>query len=76
VIASQGKLEERSGIHSGFVWGHGRNLQEDAVTQYFFHKHMPETFAAEPLLAVAQESPYLWAALQPISSTSSQRTNC
>ena len=45
------KLETRSGIHSGFVWGEGWNLQEDALRQYYFHRHFPELFSIEPLLA-------------------------
>lgn len=46
------RLEDRTGIHSGFVWGPGWNLQADALRQYYFHKHLPELFDAEPLLAV------------------------
>ena len=45
------KLESRSGIHSGFVWGHGWNLQSDAMRHYFFHKHMPDLFPPDPLFA-------------------------
>jgi len=45
-------LEERTHIHSGFVWGHGWSLQEDALQQYYFHKHLPEMFSVEPLLSV------------------------
>ncbi len=45
------KLETRSGIHSGFVWGEGWNLQEDALRQYYFHRQFPELFSIEPLLA-------------------------
>lgn len=51
VLNPEWKLEERTGIHSGFVWGHGWRLQSDAVAQYYFHKHMPALFGAEPLLA-------------------------
>jgi hypothetical protein len=46
------KLESRSGIHSGFVWGHGWTLQSDAVRHYYLHKHMPELFSAEPIYRV------------------------
>jgi hypothetical protein len=46
------RLEDRSGIHSGFVWGPGWNLQADAVRQYYLNKHLPELFDIEPLLAV------------------------
>ncbi len=46
------KLETRSGIHSGFVWGPGWNMQEDAARQYYFHKHLPDLFTEEPLLAL------------------------
>jgi hypothetical protein len=38
------KLESRSGIHSGFVWGHGWDLQAGALKAYYFHKHLPELF--------------------------------
>jgi hypothetical protein len=46
------KLESRSHVHSGFVWGEGWNLQEDAMAQYYFHKHLPDLFDKEALLAV------------------------
>lgn len=45
------KLESRSGIHSGFVWGHGWTLQSDAMRHYYFHKHMPDLFTPDPLFA-------------------------
>ena len=45
------KLETRSHIHSGFVWGEGWNLQEDALRQYYLHKGFPEMFGVEPILA-------------------------
>ena len=45
------KLETRSHIHSGFVWGEGWNLQEDALRQYYLHKGQPELFGIEPILA-------------------------
>jgi hypothetical protein len=51
VLNPEWKLEERSGIHSGFVWGHGWRLQSAAVAQYYFHKHLPALFGAEPVLA-------------------------
>lgn len=44
-------LEKRSETDSGFVWGPGWDLQDDALHQYYFHKHLPELFDAEPLLA-------------------------
>ncbi len=44
-------LEKRSEVDSGFVWGPGWDLQEDALHQYYFHKYLPELFDAEPLLA-------------------------
>jgi len=47
------KLETRTGIHSGFVWGHGWTLQSDALRQYFFHKHLPDLFGPEPIFATA-----------------------
>ncbi|MGE5646915.1 MAG: glycoside hydrolase family 9 protein [Acidobacteriota bacterium] len=46
------KLESRSGIHSGFVWGHGWNLQEDALRAYYFHKHLPEMFGKDGVFNV------------------------
>ena len=45
------RLETRSAVDSGFVWGPGWDLQEDALHQYYFHKHLPELFDSEPLLA-------------------------
>jgi len=45
-------LEERSGIHSGFVWGPGWNLQAAALRQYYLHKNLPDLFDAEPHFAV------------------------
>jgi hypothetical protein len=45
------KLETRSHIHSGFVWGEGWRLQEDALRQYYLHKGLPELFGIEALLA-------------------------
>jgi hypothetical protein len=51
VLSPEWKLEARTGIHSGFVWGHGWRLQSDAVAQYYFNKHLPALFDAEPLLA-------------------------
>ncbi len=46
------RLEERSGIHSSFVWGSGWSLQLDALRQYYLHKHLPDLFDAEPLYNV------------------------
>jgi endoglucanase len=46
------KLETRSAVHSGFVWGSGWDLQQDAFRQYYFHKHIPHLFPADPLFAV------------------------
>lgn len=45
-------LESRTHIHSGFVWGEGWRLQEDALAQYYYHKHLPDLFDREALLAV------------------------
>jgi endoglucanase len=45
-------LEERSGIHSSFVWGSGWNLQLDALRQYYLHKHLPDLFDADLLYNV------------------------
>jgi hypothetical protein len=44
-------LEARTGVHSGFVWGEGWNLQEDALRQYYFHKQFPDLFGEQPLVA-------------------------
>lgn len=44
-------FEARTGIHSGFVWGHGWSLQSDALRHYFLHKHLPELFTANALFA-------------------------
>ncbi len=41
------KLESRSHIHSGFVWGHGWNFQRKAMHHYYLHKHLPELFGPE-----------------------------
>lgn len=46
------KLETRSHIHSGFVWGEGWRLQEGAMGQYYYHKHLPDLFDREALLSV------------------------
>ena len=46
------RLEERTGIHSSFVWGSGWNLQADALRQYYLHKNLPELFGAQPLFDV------------------------
>jgi hypothetical protein len=46
------KLETRSHVLSGFVWGLGWNLQSDAMSEYYFHKHLPELFGKEALFAV------------------------
>ncbi|MGO8791530.1 MAG: glycoside hydrolase family 9 protein [Terriglobia bacterium] len=43
------KLEARNGIHSGFVWGEGWNLQEDALKHYYLHKAFPDLFGKEPV---------------------------
>jgi len=40
-------LEARSAIHSGFVWGEGWNLQEDALKHYYLHKAFPDLFGKE-----------------------------
>jgi len=51
IIKADYHLERRSEVDSGFVWGPGWDLQEDALHQYYFHKHLPELFGVEPLLA-------------------------
>lgn len=45
------KLETRTGIHSGFVWGHGWTLQTAALNHYFFHKHLSSIFPPDPVFA-------------------------
>lgn len=44
------KLESRSHVHSGFVWGHGWTLQSAAMRHYFFHKQYPKLFGPEVVL--------------------------
>jgi hypothetical protein len=52
ILSPGHRLETRSSDQdSGFVWGPGWDLQEDALHQYYFHKHLPELFDTEPLLA-------------------------
>jgi endoglucanase len=46
------KLEGRTHVHSGFVWGHGWILQAEAMRQYYLHKQWPDLFDRESLLAV------------------------
>ncbi len=45
------KLETRSAVSSGFVWGEGWNLQEDALRHYYLHKQFPDMFDVRPVLA-------------------------
>jgi hypothetical protein len=52
VSSPEFKLEGRSGIHSSFVWGHGWDLQSEAMNTYFFHKHMPDLFGPETVFNV------------------------
>lgn len=44
------KLESRSGVHSGFVWGHGWNLQSAAMRHYYFHTQYPKLFSPDVVL--------------------------
>lgn len=44
------RLESRSHVHSGFVWGHGWTLQSAAMKHYYFHKRYPSLFSPEPVL--------------------------
>ncbi len=53
VSSPEYKLEARSAVHSFFVWGEGWNLQDDAFRQYYLHKHLPDLFGKEPILATA-----------------------
>ncbi|NWG13166.1 MAG: glycoside hydrolase family 9 protein, partial [Acidobacteria bacterium] len=46
------KLESRSGIHSFFVWGHGWDLQEQALRSYYFRSSLPGLFGRDLLLNV------------------------
>lgn len=46
------KLEERTGIHSNFVWGYGWHLQHEAFRQYYYHKYFPDLFGTDSLFAV------------------------
>ncbi len=52
VSSPEWRLESRSGVHSFFVWGHGWDLQEEAVHAYFFHKHLPALFGQDLLFNV------------------------
>ncbi len=47
------RLEKRSAVSSGFVWGEGWNLQEDALRHFYLHQVFPEWFGKEPVLATA-----------------------
>jgi hypothetical protein len=51
VLNPEYKLEPRTGIHSGFVWGEGWNLQDDALRHYYLHKVFPDLFGKEPVFA-------------------------
>ena len=51
VSSPEYKLEARSEVLSGFVWGEGWNLQEDAFRQYYLHRQFPDLFGKEPILA-------------------------
>lgn len=51
ILKPEYTLEARTGIHSGFVWGEGWNLQEDALRQYYLHKVFPALFGKEPVFA-------------------------
>jgi hypothetical protein len=44
------KLESRSHVLSGFVWGHGWALQSAAMRHYYFHKQYPQWFSPEVVL--------------------------
>ncbi len=52
VSSPEWRLETRTGIHSGFVWGHGWDLQSEAMRQYFYRKHLPEVFDSAVLRTV------------------------
>lgn len=45
-------IEERTGVHSGFVWGHGWNLQSEALAGYYYHKHLPQLFGKDDVFNV------------------------
>jgi hypothetical protein len=51
VLKPEYKLEARTGIHSGFVWGEGWNLQDDALRHYYLHKAFPDLFGKAPIFA-------------------------
>ncbi len=50
VIDPGHKLEDRSHVHSSFVWGHGWDFQRSALGHYFLHKHLPDLFGPEVVL--------------------------
>jgi endoglucanase len=52
VSSPEWKLESRAEVLSGFVWGHGWDLQEEAVHAYFYHKNLPAIFGRDLLFNV------------------------
>jgi endoglucanase len=46
------KLDSPAQLRGGAMMGFGWDLQTDAMHHYFFHKHLPEIFDANSLLAV------------------------
>ncbi len=46
------ELESRAGVHSFFVWGHGWDLQEQALRSYYFRKSLPDLFGRDLLFNV------------------------
>lgn len=52
VTSPEWKLESRSEVLSSFVWGHGWDLQEEALHAYFFHKALPAIFNRDLLFNV------------------------
>jgi hypothetical protein len=46
------KFETRTEVLSSFVWGHGWDLQEQALRSYYFQKNLPELFGRNLLFSV------------------------
>lgn len=52
LLKASWKLDSPEQLGGGAVMGFSWNLQSDAMRDYFYHKHLPETFSANTLLNV------------------------
>jgi endoglucanase len=50
IATASGKLDSPQQLSSGATMGIGWNLQSDAMRDYFYHKHLPETFDGNSIL--------------------------